>query len=163
MCLNNKAFPIEYYQARDFFPRIFVTSYCNVAESIQKTVKMHISYLHIYSILESMYIFLWEVNGRLFLISLIKPEVGHSSRRLPWSACWQRRSLSVGQGQSWPHPSETLWGSCSGPGWLSGAGWWGWRGCGSQGGRCRPCGPSSWPCKGPGAWTEAGGPEFRCA
>ena len=57
MCLNNKAFPIEYHQARDFFPRIFVTSYCNVVECIQKTVKMHISYLHIYSILESMYIF----------------------------------------------------------------------------------------------------------
>ena len=55
MCLNNKAFPIEYHQARDSFPRIFITSYCNVVECIQKTVKMHISYLHIYSILESNY------------------------------------------------------------------------------------------------------------
>ena len=69
MCLNNIAFPID--TTRDFFPSIFVTSYCNVAECIQKTVKMHVSYLHIYSILESMYIFyLQEVNDRLFLISI---------------------------------------------------------------------------------------------
>ena len=55
MCLTKIIKPFPLNTTKDFLPRIFVTSYCNVVLCIQKTVKMHISYLHISSILESMY------------------------------------------------------------------------------------------------------------